>query len=310
MTDNVVIDGLKALRRIDRDEVSLSSALSTIFRDAGCEVSIVRSPRDTSSRDISPWFVASEAVLFYVDTVDDHAVILSTDRVSDAIAILDAIDPLLARIERALGISMDATAMAEVVPDEALQLSLSSDTSALRIAVPWMHPRRDAWIERAATIVPNAANMPCIVAIEAAGPRLTIAQAGDLGDGDLLLVRNHAPAVMTYARDRTVAGMIDLTTGRFNAGQNGASMADDTSDFLVPLTIRLPDRMTSAASLAAMMPGTTLALGPLTDGMPVELRVADRLLARGELVQLGDRFAVLIESRADIADPVVMESGQ
>ena len=83
-------------------------------------------------------------------------------------------------------------------------------------------------------------------------------------------------------------------------------MPDDmpASDFMVPLTIRLPDRMTSAASLSALVPGTTLPLGPLTEGMPVELRVADRLLARGELVQLGDRFAVLIESRADIADPI------
>jgi flagellar motor switch/type III secretory pathway protein FliN len=76
------------------------------------------------------------------------------------------------------------------------------------------------------------------------------------------------------------------------------------------LTIRLPDRMTSAASLSSLAPGTTLALGPLTEGMPVELRVADRLLARGELVQLGDRFAVLIESRADIADPVTAEDDQ
>jgi flagellar motor switch/type III secretory pathway protein FliN len=68
--------------------------------------------------------------------------------------------------------------------------------------------------------------------------------------------------------------------------------------------------MTSAASLSSLAPGMTLALGPLTEGMPIELRVADRLLARGELVQLGDRFAVLIESRADIADPLTAEDDQ
>lgn len=81
-------------------------------------------------------------------------------------------------------------------------------------------------------------------------------------------------------------------------------MSDDSppNDFMVPLTIKLPDRMTSASSLSSLVPGSTLPLGPLTEGMPVELRVADRLLARGELVQLGDRFAVLIEDRADIHD--------
>jgi hypothetical protein len=38
--------------------------------------------------------------------------------------------------------------------------------------------------------------------------------------------------------------------------------------------------------------------------MPIELLVAGRPLARGELVQLGDRFAVLIEERAPIDDGI------
>ncbi len=47
--------------------------------------------------------------------------------------------------------------------------------------------------------------------------------------------------------------------------------------------------------------------------MPVELLVAGRLLARGELVQLGNRFAVLIEERAaiddrDAAEPVQIDA--
>jgi hypothetical protein len=36
--------------------------------------------------------------------------------------------------------------------------------------------------------------------------------------------------------------------------------------------------------------------------MPIELLVAGRPLARGELVQLGDRFAVLIEELSAIDD--------
>ena len=66
-------------------------------------------------------------------------------------------------------------------------------------------------------------------------------------------------------------------------------------DFAVPLTIRLPDRMTSAASLAALRPGTTLPLGPLTDGMAVELLVAGRPAStRGALVRWDEHPAASV----------------
>ena len=298
------IDGLTALRRVDPGDAALGSALCVLLRHAGLQVRLV--PVDQAS----PWFAAGEAVQFHIAAVDGAAVPLSPERISDAVAALDAIDPMLVAVEGALGVSFDADAMTADAPMDAVIVALAMGGDDLRLAVPSAHPRRGDWIQRAATLPPRDAHMPCIVRIDAHGPRLSVAEASDLSDGDLLLIPNRTAAALIRPHVDPVAGMIDLTNGRFSAGQTGASMPDELSDFLVPLTIRLPDRMTSAASLASLETGTTLPLGPLTEGMPVELRVADRLLARGELVQLGDRFAVLIESRANIADPVTAEDDQ
>lgn len=300
----VAIDGLTALRRVDPRYAVLCDGLCALLRNAGLQVRVATTDHVTS------WFAAGEGVHFHIAAVDGGAVPLSTDRISDAVAALDAIDPILVAVEGALGVSMDADAMAIEAPENGVVLSLALGADLLHLAVPVDHARRDNWIMRAETLPPSDAHMPCIVRIDAAGPRLSVAEASDLSDGDFLLIPNRTLATLIRPHVDPVGGMIDLTTGRFSAGQNGAAMPDENADFLVPLTIRLPDRMTSAASLSSLASGTTLALGPLTEGMPVELRVADRLLARGELVQLGDRFAVLIESRADIADPVTAEDDQ
>jgi flagellar motor switch/type III secretory pathway protein FliN len=303
MNAHVSIDGLTGLRRIDPDDAALGSALCALLRRDDLEATLVRRGPDAA------WFAVGDGTHFHIARIDGHAVLLSPERISDAVAALGHADPMLVAIERALGISMDADAMRMDAPGEAIIVKLAHGADELHLAISCVHARRDDWLHRAATLPPGAAHTPCVVRIDAIGPRLNIADASDLSDGDLLLIPNRAAATLSTAHIAPISGMIDLTTGIFSAGQNGASMPEDapTDDFMVPVTIHLPDRMTSAASLSVLTPGTTLPLGPLTEGMPVELRVADRLLARGELVQLGDRFAVLIESREDIADPVAEE---
>lgn len=301
MNADVAIKGLTALRRFDPDDAELGNALAALLRDAGLDVRIEARPINAS-----PWLTAGEGTAFHIALIDGYAVPLSADRISDAVAALDSIDAILAAVERALGVSMDADAMVDQVSADTLTIALMAGRDTVHLSIPKDHVRRKEWSRAAATLPHLDVHMPCIIRIDAEGPRLPVGEASDLSAGDLLLIPNRTIAMLIRPQVAPVAGMIDLTTGSFIAGQNGASMPNDataaTPDFMVPLTIRLPDRMTSAASLASLAPGTTLTLGPLTEGMPVELRVADRLLARGELVQLGDRFAVLIEERADIAD--------
>jgi flagellar motor switch/type III secretory pathway protein FliN len=294
---HVAIDGLTALRRIDPESAALGAALCASLRAAGMSVRLVEAD--------GQMFVTESGVSFSVALMDGQVPIISATRVSEAVAILDAVDPLLVDVEAALGVSLDATGIGMMVPG-VIGVQLSRDNDSLILAVPRDHARRADWIVGAAALPPSSAHMPVAVSLTIGGPRLTVAEASDLASGDLLLVAQHTVAALRTPHLPDMTGAFDLSTGQFSPGQTGAAMPDDTpnaaADFMVPLSIQLPDRMTSAASLAALAPGVTLPLGPLTEGMPVELRVADRLLARGELVQLGDRFAVLVEDRADIND--------
>jgi flagellar motor switch/type III secretory pathway protein FliN len=183
------------------------------------------------------------------------------------------------------------------------------------IAIPVTHPQRDEWRARAQALSVPAAQMPVLLRVLVRGPRIGIAEAGDLAPGDLILFDARPAVTIESEGDAGRDGQLDFASGNFTLHPQGAPMAAEPSsrDFAVPLTLRLPDRATSAAGLAALRPGMALPLGPLTDGMPVELLVAGRPLARGELVQLGDRFAVLIEALsaiddAGMADPVEIDA--
>jgi Type III flagellar switch regulator (C-ring) FliN C-term len=304
---NAPVEGLTALRHIDPAEAELGHALSTLLRHKGMRAQLVGAG---TARGQTPWFPASDGTAFHVAAVAGCPVPLSAARIGDTVAALDSIDPLLVAVEGAWGLSMDSVAMVDALPADMVFVSAALDADEVLLGVALDHPRRSEWIAGAARLPPWNAQMPCVVRIEADGPRLSVGEATTLSSGDLLLIPNRTAALLRVGDRTPTDGMIDLTTGVFSAGETGAAMPDDAPDFLVPLTIHLPDRMTSAASLSVLVPGSTLALGPIIEGMQVELRVARRLLATGELVQLGDRFAVLVEVVADIADAPAGEDSQ
>lgn len=297
MNAHVGIDGLTALRRINPDDAALGAALCMLLRASGMTVRPVAAPAHDAM------FMTQGGLGFVIDSINGQTPQLSPSRLTETVAALDVSDPLLVDVEAALGLSLDATDMGQSATI-AVGIHVARDDIGLTLAVPRNHANRADWIARAATMTPSAPHLPVIVSLFISGPRLTVADTNDLSSGDLLLIAQSATATLQTAYSPAISGAFNFSTGQFMHSQTGAIMSDDTlaTDFLVPLTIKLPDRMTSAASLADLVPGTTLPLGPLTEGMPVELRVADRLLARGELVQLGNRFAVLIEDRADIND--------
>lgn len=301
MNAHVGIDGLTALRRVDPDEAALGAALCTLLRAAGMTVRLIDAPDDAA-------FTTDDDVAFAIRSINGNAPTVSPTRVSEAVAALDAIDPLLVDIEVVLGLSLDPTSLGGLTA-AAINVCVTRDDFGLTLAIPRDHPRCGEWIAAANAAPPSTPHMPVVIALLVAGPRLSVTDANDLASDDLLLIPQSAAATLRTPHLPAMTGAFDFSTGQFSLGQTGDPMPDDmpASDFMVPLTIKLPDRMTSAGSLSALVPGATLSLGPLTEGMPVELRVADRLLARGELVQLGNRFAILIEDRADINDVPMAE---
>ena len=76
-----------------------------------------------------------------------------------------------------------------------------------------------------------------------------------------------------------------------NAGEGGGFGA-----LRVPVSVRLPDQSLTIEELGKLRAGLAVPVGQVSAGMMVELLVAGRVIAKGELVRLGEQFAVHIDS--------------
>lgn len=296
---SAALDALTELPAVDPDAAALGQALCTLIGSVGLDAAVVHQPQ------AARWFVTADGLRFTLLRHEGRRVLLDEGRVGDAVALLDQAEPVLAALEAALELPLEPEALVSDQPERAVLISFTQDRTTGLVAVPLDHPERTGWEERARAIALPPEAVPVVLRCLIDGPRLSVVEAGDLAGGDMVLVDARPRTRIEPGEARAIAGQLDLVSGQFAVQVQGGSMSESDSpaaDFAVPLSVRLPDRMTSAAALAALRPGTTLPLGPFTDGLTVELLVADRLLARGELVRLGDRFAVLIEERADLAD--------
>ena len=154
------------------------------------------------------------------------------------------------------------------------------------------------------------AKVPIAFEIQLSGPSLGLEVAAAIEQGDLILIGSTAAsarltwpadASLEAAQTQNISGRYDMLSGQFIANGTGDTMATGAANgatgFSVPLSIRLPNRMTSVAELSAIRPGTTISIGAVTQGLPVSILVGDQEIARGELVQVGDQFAVMIEQK-------------
>lgn len=66
----------------------------------------------------------------------------------------------------------------------------------------------------------------------------------------------------------------------------------------VPMTVRLPEAAIPAARIETLAEGGALELAPLSEGLEAELLVAGQIIAKGEIVRLGDTFAFLVDAMA------------
>jgi flagellar motor switch/type III secretory pathway protein FliN len=295
-------EALSGLRSIDAAAASWISAASRLLAEH--EVAV----RSLYAAKSGMWFAAADS-WFRLDVSDGDAIVLSPERIEAAIAALDRFDPALRAIEAALGLSLDANALGSLPEDDVIAFALTYEGLMLALAIRSDTDGHADWIERARALPIRADALPVPYVLTIAGPRLPMAEARTIEGGDLVLLSDHAEAWLSPVDGEVIVGRFAFT-GRFTATTRGPAMPEVSSpaDFAVPLQIRLPERMTSAATLAALVPGATLAVGLVTDGLPVELIVGGRRLACGELVRIGDGFAVLIEEQAPIADDVLAET--
>lgn len=288
------------LPQVDPAQHALTAAVARLLEQAGFAVDILAAPPRGS------WFRCADGTCYRPGGAALHP-----ERIAEAAAALDAAEPLLVALEQVLGVQLEPDDLGTASDDPALHLGLRREGLAAALLLPCAHPERANWIADAEALTPPASRLPLLVRLLLLGPRLGIAEAGNLAPGDLVLIGARPPATLEAPHFRQ-AGQVDLSTGSFTPHPDGAPMessdaAPSPRDFAVPLTVRLPERLTSAAALADLRPGVALPLGPIAEGMAVELLVAGSPIARGELVQLGDRFAVLIEARADLTEATVQQ---
>jgi Type III flagellar switch regulator (C-ring) FliN C-term len=301
------IDGLTDLRQIDPGQADAINLVLNLLDGHPFDNDAIITAQRTQS-NATGWFGTDSGASFHIALADGQSVMLDASRVDSSVSALDAVDSLLDVIETGLGVILEPVSFSRDADPDTPLFQISTPEHQILLSLPIASLDIAYLIERAKAISPAATHMPCICELSIVGAYLDIDDAAGLATGDLIILATPAKAQLIWASGVST-GIVDLTTATFAPHRpDGETMsAERSGGFNVPITITLPKQTTSAASLAGLKPGSTLALAPITNGLQVTLAVAGRSFASGELVQVGDQFAVLIEQRTDMDDLIDVE---
>jgi hypothetical protein len=320
------VEGLTRLKTIDPQTADIINMIMRLIEGESFahETGIITlsSQVEEAGWGPNPVFKTQTGLMFQILELQSKPFILTTDRIREAAAAVDQIGPVLDHIETVLGVPLEPIDLitAPQAPAVLMQLSAKRDdglSDQIIIAgdIDSFNPTHMAAASRVRTAHPK--DVPVLFETLIIAATLPIEEAAALSDGDMILIGRQAPAKLRWGdalgegpKQPSVDGSVDFSTGLFILQiEKDDAMASEPQGFGVPVTISLPTRTTSAESLAALKPGVTLPLGPITAGLRVDILVGGRSLAQGELVQVGDQFAVLIEDRASMDDAIVADQG-
>jgi Type III flagellar switch regulator (C-ring) FliN C-term len=313
------IDGLTGLRQIDAERADIANLLvavldgMTVDSPHGPALRVDASAHHSNSAAVGPWFTTTGRISFRIEIARGLPAVVDASRIDAVVDTLEAVDPLLDALEARMGIALEPTGISDDAAGTSLFVTVSCRAGAaavhrLTLAVPPAVLNLALLHDVRAGTVCHDRDLPVQFSISFVAADLPVEDAADLDVGDLLLISAPARAQLQSppgAASDIVAGLFDVRSGRFTVAlHEGEFMAGNAQrgGFAVPVMIALPARTTSAETLAGLKPGVTFPLGPMTDGLQVDISVGGRPIARGELVQVGDQFAVLIEQRVDMDD--------
>jgi flagellar motor switch/type III secretory pathway protein FliN len=202
--------------------------------------------------------------------------------------------------------------------------SLSDGDQSVLFAVMADAETAQSWADRAEAMPVDLANILVPVKLSCIAARLAVEDAAGIGAGDLLLLPRRLPATLATANGQIEQGHFLTATGNWRMGgfaEAEDQMADDNdglesgdvsggNGFTVPVTLQLPEQAVDAATLAALAPGMVIPLSPLVQGLQVELLVGSRRIARGEIVEMGENFAVHIDESFSSAPTPQYDDGE
>ncbi|QTD56129.1 FliM/FliN family flagellar motor switch protein [Parasphingorhabdus cellanae] len=173
------------------------------------------------------------------------------------------------------------------------------------------------------SVICDLQNLPVAVQLILRGPALDLSDAEKIASGDILLLGVETLTAKLIAdpqysgKPQITEGCLNLRSGHFqrsgvadatsppqNIQQGKPAMPDDAAtetpepnpkSFKVPINICLRDVAVPAEALTRLTQGSTLDLMPVREGLQVDLNVAGQMVGRGEIVKLGESFAVLMD---------------
>jgi flagellar motor switch/type III secretory pathway protein FliN len=296
---------VKNLPRLDRTRMDVTNALLKLLsRDTD-----VRVARDFPEMKA---FETDNRFAFALLSETGVCMLGDDDSVDHACEVLDAGDAMLRAVEERLCTRIEPVAIQPFPQslfgrDEAIILKITGSEVTLLLAVTPDADQRAAWIEAAEFVKPDLSTKPVALAVEFEAAKLPVAEAARIEGGDMLLLPRRALATWQATGDNPLGhGVIDLiamavrTSAAYEQKELGMTDDDATdpaASFQVPVTIRLPTQFIDTAVFAGLREGGSLQLGPLVQGLPVELLVGGRRIGTGEIVEIGENFAVLIDER-------------
>lgn len=263
----------------------------------------------SNSAPFGPWLTGSAASpALHIATWDSAPVLLHAERVADIAALLTGADPLLSALERRIGVTIEPDELRDDAPDTAHIIALDFHGAQglqhqLILAFPhdFVVPMDSAQQDLNLTRATVAATLDAVVAT------LDVDAASTIGSGDLLVLRGGNWAATLGTPFGTVPGRLDPFNNLFSVGtgdpaQEQSGMSDEQTGgdggfgtLKVPVSIKLPDQGLTIEELGRLRAGLAVPVGPIAAGLEVQLMVAGRTIAVGELVRLGDQFAVHID---------------
>ncbi len=260
------------------------------------------------------WFQSANGPSLRIDTIGGERIAAHPDRVDALVHALDRLEPLLDLIEVHTGWVIEPESTSTAPPIDALVIAIEASRNgepAARLALAVSPALAAALDATAQTTGDRLAKVPLPCRVGIAAVQLSVEDAGALAPGDLVLLAPAPwPATLSAGPAGDLAAVFHPDTGALTSRVSDRNTAlsdgelpglDQLRAFRVPVEITLPSASATLEELAALRKGGTLALGVLTAGLAVELSVGGRALATGELVRLGDRYAVLIDRAAGSA---------
>ena len=290
------------LRRVDPERLAaardLAAALDGLEHDGTTLSAVV----ETNSPSPGCWIKGAAAVVLLDPTRAEPS--LTPERSVALASAIDNLDVFWDVLERVLGQPVEFSSTTTLPPAHSVAVRVrwsGMDTGDLSVVA--LTPRPPAQ-----SIAPSSsARLPVRIALD--GPRLAIDAAATLAKGDLLILPAGPWRAWVEAPGRVgEQGLFDPRLGEWtmevtlldDAEQTvGATHNDAVRDFAVATTLTLPSVTLTVGELEALRPGSTLAIGPATTGLEVAVLVSGRRVAGGELVLLGDQYAVLVTSSGE-----------